>query len=364
VGGANGPVLTPPGHRGVRGIEKPKFSGKQRQDAGVLPFGSTSEMRMLRILTYHRIAEPEGSGTLNPFLISAAPREFERQMAHLEKHYQAVSAAIVLDALRGKARLPDRAVLVTFDDAYRDFAAVAWPILRHHHIPTTLFVPTAFPGNPRRAFWWDWLSCSVLGSEKKELKCGPLGKVSLKSRPERRKALRLIQNYAKTLPHREALEFVDQVRVELGGESPEDALLSWDELRKLARQGVTMGTHTSSHALLTRVPPSVVREEIRNSLADLRREIRAVLPILAYPGGAHNESILNIAREEGIEMAVTTQDGHNDLASADPLRLSRTNVTPRTTMPILHIRLSRLGARLDTWRHRRQRIEIATQQAG
>ena len=319
---------------------------------------------MLRILTYHRIAEPEGGGTLNPFLISAKPREFERQMAHVERHYQAVSTANVLDAIRGGASLPDRAVLVTFDDAYRDFAEVAWPILKRHDVPPTLFVPTTFPGNPRRAFWWDWLSCAVLGSKKKDLNCIPLGKLSLEGRVERRRALRLIQDYAKTLSHREGLAFVDQVCVELDGTPPEDALLTWGELRKLARQGVTMGSHTRSHALLTRVPPSVVRDEIRNSFADLRRQLGAILPILAYPGGAHNELILNIVREEGVQMAVTTQDGHNDLAAADPLRLSRTNVTPRTTLPIFRFRLSRLGARLDTWRHRRQRTEIATQEAG
>ena len=39
------------------------------------------------------------------------------------------------------------AVHVTFDDAYGDFRDLAWPILRRHGVPVTLFVPTAFPGH-------------------------------------------------------------------------------------------------------------------------------------------------------------------------------------------------------------------------
>ena len=56
---------------------------------------------------------------------------------------------------RGRARRARRdaaaargAVLVTFDDAYADFAEHAWPVLRAHGISPLLFVPTAFPGDP------------------------------------------------------------------------------------------------------------------------------------------------------------------------------------------------------------------------
>src|ERR1700710_1342530 len=112
----------------------------------------------LAVLTYHRIGDPDDGP---PGLMSATVRGFERQMAWLAATRCAVSLDAVLAARDGGAPLPPRAVLVTFDDAYEDFAARAWPVLSRHGIPAALFVPTAFPGDPDRALWWDRLFAAV-----------------------------------------------------------------------------------------------------------------------------------------------------------------------------------------------------------
>ena len=78
-------------------------------------------------------------------------------MRHLQRRYRVVSLAGVLEAARRRTPLPARAVLVTFDDAYRDFLDAAWPILEKHRIPATMFVPTAYAAEPERSFWWDRL---------------------------------------------------------------------------------------------------------------------------------------------------------------------------------------------------------------
>jgi peptidoglycan/xylan/chitin deacetylase (PgdA/CDA1 family) len=81
--------------------------------------------RPLRVLMYHRILDPAASGTRDPALISATPREFERQMRHIARWYTPVSEAQLLESIREGRPLPRRAVLVTFDDACRDFADTA-----------------------------------------------------------------------------------------------------------------------------------------------------------------------------------------------------------------------------------------------
>src|SRR5512138_1997070 len=106
---------------------------------------------MLRVLTYHRVADPHATPWLNPALVSALPAVFEQQMAYVSRRYAAVSLEEVIDAAVRRIRLPRRAVLITFDDAYRDFGEIAWPILRRHRLPATLFVPTAYPGAPDHA---------------------------------------------------------------------------------------------------------------------------------------------------------------------------------------------------------------------
>ena len=107
----------------------------------------------LAVLTYHRVGEPRHSP---PGLVSATPATFERQMRLLARTGRAVGLDDVLRSRNGTRELPRGAVLVTFDDAYRDFREHAWPVARRLHIPVVLFVPTAFPASGR-AFWWDRL---------------------------------------------------------------------------------------------------------------------------------------------------------------------------------------------------------------
>jgi Polysaccharide deacetylase len=99
--------------------------------------------RLLTVLTYHRIADRENDpNDLDPALISATPQDFERHVEWLAANAAPVSLEDVLAAQAGLAELPPRAVLVTFDDAYRDFADSAWPVMRAHGVPATLFVAT------------------------------------------------------------------------------------------------------------------------------------------------------------------------------------------------------------------------------
>src|SRR5260370_8195635 len=100
---------------------------------------------MLRILAYHRVAELRDTPAVDSRSVSATPEGFARQMEHLARYYQVVSMPEALKAVEKRTPLPKRAVLITFDDAYADFAEIAWPILNQFRLPPTLFLPTASP---------------------------------------------------------------------------------------------------------------------------------------------------------------------------------------------------------------------------
>ena len=76
---------------------------------------------LLRVLTYHRVDEPANCQNLAPALLSATPQTFARQMAYVKKHYQPISIQEILAYYNENKSLPERAVLVSFDDAYLDF---------------------------------------------------------------------------------------------------------------------------------------------------------------------------------------------------------------------------------------------------
>ena len=98
--------------------------------------------RSFTVLTYHRVGDLD-SGP--PGIVSCTPEQFERHMRWLGGSGRAVPLSALLQARAEGRALPRGSVLVTFDDAYEDFRDEAWPVLRRHGVPVTLFVPTAFP---------------------------------------------------------------------------------------------------------------------------------------------------------------------------------------------------------------------------
>lgn len=317
----------------------------------------------LRVLAYHRIAAPGERPDLDPALVSATPEEFERQMRYLARRYRVVDLGRVLEAVRGERSLPRRAVLLTFDDAYRDFGEVAWPVLRRLGLPAVLFVPTGFPDRPGRRFWWDRLHRAVVEASPGRLRSALARRGLVGTAREAGRVPSPLKRRLKEMAHDEAMDEVEQLRRELregggrgdGEERERSDVLGWDDLRGLAEEGVAIGAHTRSHPLLTRVPPEAARREILGSKRDLARELSRSPAAFCYPGGYHDDRVVRMVAEADYEVAFTMLDGHNRPSGTDPLRLRRTGVTRRTSLPVLKLRLRSWFSPVDRWRHRGDR---------
>jgi peptidoglycan/xylan/chitin deacetylase (PgdA/CDA1 family) len=238
----------------------------------------------------------------------------------------------------GNKDLPSRAVLLTFDDAYCDFAEHAWPILKRFGLSATLFVPTAYPDQPGLSFWWDDLYQAIRTTSQTSFLDTPVGPLSL-SHASRFKTFKHLKTFLKTLNYSEAMEKVKQYCRQLGAQPSTNSVLSWHSLRKLTDEGVILGAHSRTHPLMDRVELGEAREEAVGSLKDLEREIGTVLPVFAYPGGAFSDSVVDMLEQEGLKLAFTTMRGINNLHSSDPLRVRRINVGGGTTLPILRAQL-------------------------
>jgi peptidoglycan/xylan/chitin deacetylase (PgdA/CDA1 family) len=310
---------------------------------------------MLRVLIYHRIAEPGASPHLDPALVSATPGVFAQQMQYLAARFSVVGLPDVLHAFQSGTALPHDAVLVTFDDAYADFGKTAWPILKSLGLPATLFVPTAYPDRPDRSFWWDRLHCAVTCTTRLQLEPTPFGTMSLRTDTERLETFRRLREHLKRSTHEEVLRLVDDVCERLGPvPADSNGVLRWNELRRLSREGVTLAAHTRTHPLLTRIASDAAREEIVGSQQDLQCQIGTTLPVFCFPGGQHNDALVSILKQEGFKLAFTTLRGSNDPGCADPWRLRRINITRTTSPLIFRLRMTGLGVQVDAWRHARR----------
>lgn len=137
---------------------------------------------------------------------------------------------------------------------------------------------------------------------------------------------------------------LEELLAELDVAPSPSPVLGWAELRRLAAEGLALAPHSRTHALLDRLPPAAVADEIAGSRDDLRRHTGADVPAFAYPGGHVDDGVVRAAHEAGVEVAFTTARGVN-ASDGDWLRLRRVNVGRRTGVPTLRAQLLPVAGR-------------------
>ena len=223
--------------------------------------------RALRVLMYHKVNDvPE-----NP--LSVPVGLFDEQMAVLgELGYQVVSLDAVLDHIAGIRPLPPGAVLITFDDGYRDILENALPVLRRYGYPAVIFVPIGYLDD------------------------------------------------AQPLPHEE----------HLAAQGIVNGTLRWEELPELEAGGIRVESHGISHRPLADLDVDEAAREITLSKLRLEERLGRPVPAFAYVKGseAHYRPVhLSLLKQAGYEIAFTSVSGGNR-AEMDPLRLHRYNIEP------------------------------------
>ncbi len=300
---------------------------------------SDEPANLLRVITYHRVALPDERPDLAPSLISTMPDDFAAQMQHVAAHYHPVSAEELLTAYDRGFPLPPRSVLVTFDDAYRDFAVHAWPVLQRLGIPAVLFVATAYAADSSRRFWWDRLHAAVWGLEVGRILRTPWGDTMLEKEQERGGLLRRLRDHVKSRPHEAAMKCVDDICRQAPAVALDNGVLRIDEIHQLSQEGLTIAPHTRTHPLLNRTDPQQTAAEIADSCHDVSEWTGSQPRLFAYPSGGVDTAAADAVRRAGIRLAFTTRRGHNSFGTCDPLQLRRINIGRATTLPLFRAQL-------------------------
>ncbi|MGH2404605.1 MAG: polysaccharide deacetylase family protein [bacterium] len=283
--------------------------------------------QVVRVLAYHRVnntaCDPLDG---HPTILSASPEAFAEQIRLLVRHYTPIGPSALQASLESGRPLPSRSVMVTFDDAYRDFQTDAWPILKAHGVPVVLFVPTDYPDR-NRAFWWDELWRMVAQTSRPSLPVDGVGRVDLRSIEGRWTAVRRLQ--APLLYQRsEAIERrIEVIRLALDVPSASGSTaLGWDELRDLAREGVVIGSHGRSHTSMLALSDPEVVDEIEGSQAVLDREVGSPWRLFAYPFGHTDPRAIPVLRRGRFLAAFGTLPGRNVLPLRDRYAMFRQTV--------------------------------------
>ena len=113
------------------------------RDAVILP-GRTQVQ--VPILMYHYIRVPPSyGGDRIGWGLSTSPDDFRQQMDYLDQHrYHPITLTELRAYLAGSRTLPDRPVVLTFDDGYLDLYTQAFPVLKHYHFKAVAYIVAGF----------------------------------------------------------------------------------------------------------------------------------------------------------------------------------------------------------------------------
>lgn len=263
--------------------------------------------KQIPILMYHSISESR-----NPKFrqLAVPPASFADQMAYLYQHaYTPINVTQLVNLLsKGSSALPERPVVITFDDGFADFFTGALPVLKQCGFTATLYTTTGFIGGTSR-----WLR------REEEI-----------SRP----------------------------------------MLTWDQLAEISAHGIECGAHTHSHPQLDTLPLAVARNEIRQSKELLEQHLGQDVSSFAYPFGYYTPTIRQQVKEIGFTSACAVKFMMN-FETTDTFTLARLMVGPDMNLDAFVALLNEdttnvlkkfyVRARIPAWQAVR-RISIAMRQ--
>ena len=218
-------------------------------------------MRIL-ILMYHMISKANHPSEKKYAL---SPSHFRKQISYLKTNgYTPVSLDDLYEyAANSSHNLPEKPVIITFDDGYMDNYEYAFPILKQFSFSATVFIVSGLVGQTSQ-----W---------------------------------------------------------EKNGVAPERPLMGWREINALKESGVTIGSHTVSHRRLSRLSPENVKFEIEDSKKFLEDRLGTSIKHFAYPYGDMAGAVVREVNNAGYKTACSASPGFNG-NDMNPLALRRVAV--------------------------------------
>jgi len=284
----------------------------------------------VRILAYHRFGEDYVS------------REFlEDQIKYLKKHFCPIGLELFIEFLCRRAVLKANSVVLTVDDGYQDFYRLAFPILRKYEFPATVFLTTEFI-DKRIWLWHDILNFGIKNTANTDFTLdgrvfdltNQQGKIKLKSH---------LDGVCTSVSTTERDELINQVLKELGVRVPEQPTseyspLTWNQILEMSRNGISFGSHTCTHPILSKLPTEEALYEIGGSKKRLEEVLQREVLSFCYPNGKEgdfNEKVKLMVKEAGFTCAMSLIYGMNSLGS-DPYELRRMALDARSYIHFLH----------------------------
>ncbi len=286
----------------------------------------------LFIFNYHRVRQNGKEILFDEGVFGPDEARFRQELHWIKNETHILNEVELLDILNSKKPMNKIYSMVTFDDGYRDNFDVAFPILSELGIPATFFIPT-WHLSERKLGWWDVVAYLIKRTHK--------AKFSFRDRTyelaDQTQAITQLLTHLKNIESTRVDGFLQSLSEALDVPLPSqelqsNELMTWDQLRIMRDQGMSIGSHSHLHVILSKQSIYESKLQLQLSKEILERQLGAPVHTLAYPVGGYSHfdyETKRIARELGFKLGFSYLTGINRLGQIDPFNVKRIGIQPQ-----------------------------------
>lgn len=243
---------------------------------------------------------------------------FEKIIVALKARYNLVSAAQLEDLLLKKKELKN-ICHISFDDGYKSFYTVVFPILKKYYVPVSLFVSPEIIVSQKN-YWFQ----EIEGYDEDQLKNILARQLNISYNSICKFSIMAI---FKSLPANTIKHIIRQYQQQAGSNTKVSENINIDQVKEMAASGlVTVGAHTINHPVLANEEDAQCRYEIEESIKQLESILGHPVKYFAYPNGRpgfdFGEREISYLKENNITLAFSTELDHISVNS-NPLSIPR-----------------------------------------
>ena len=292
---------------------------------GILNYLHYKNRHKITVLMLHGVMEQNENVNWEPLRKQLPPSELARILGILSTNYQFITIDQFIALVKGQIAPIHNALLVTFDDGYRNTLDYALPICEQFNIKPILFVTTGHI-NSGLPFWFDRLDYALQQNMGESIEFNYLG-----------------VQYAFDTSSREALtesykKFRDQCKNEFNNdvemsqlftalaemlesragkalsdiciEDDWSAIASWSEIENAVKQDrIDIGSHTVDHWRIDSLSENEILEQLVNSKAEIEGNLSTKCQYFCYPNGDYNQMSIELLKQAHYRAAFTTDVG-------------------------------------------------------
>ncbi|KGJ95952.1 hypothetical protein ND16A_1131 [Thalassotalea sp. ND16A] len=242
---------------------------------------ANSERNKATVLNFHRVNHDDGGMDV---------AEFQRKMMFLKSHFNVISLPEMMQLIAEK-NVPPLSVVITVDDGYEDSYSVITPILDELNIKGAFFITTI--GIEQGLLWNDKIFNAVHRTSKTSIQGVFNRDQSIATTAQRKLAYQELHIAYKFMSLAEREESIAQLISILDVDVSDNVFLTKNKIVAIKNAGMTIGSHTHQHPILSMENDDVALQEIIKSKKILESITNSNIQYFAYPNGKFGRDFTN-----------------------------------------------------------------------